>query len=241
MVTGKGAAESTKPRQGSKQKPDKPDVSAKARQEAKTLGDRLVGEILSGLRNVREWRDVWVKLAENQRRNIGDTLTELVNDHQQRCFEIFHADGADRWAVNAANYSGVPGEPSISLKLSIVATAPLIGGLIQGSKMTLVMGNVKKHDAAKYQPGVIGSLGLKDPEHAETGVGKGGELKQPRTGPGAPSDPDAEAQLGRGLVKPDEAMPGDIGPMMVPPPVDGDGNPVAHDPQTGEAQEPAHG
>jgi hypothetical protein len=72
--------------------------------------------------------------------------------------------------------------------------------------------------------------------------GKGGELKEPRTGPGAPSDPDAEAQLGRGPVKPNEAMPGDIGPMVpAAAPVDGDGNPVAHDPQTGEAQEPAHG
>jgi hypothetical protein len=224
MVAGKRATASTKPRQDSK--PDTPKLSGNTLAKRKKLGEMLVQQIIDEHRNQR---DLWVKMAEAPRNALIERHKERVETALETLSFIIANEGHPYWRVGVAEFKGVVEGKQIKLSLTVPYTLELVDKLMEGEKLTITAHMRVPIEGPKA--GVIGSLGLKDPEHPEK------PLKIEKT-----VVPDAEAQLGRGPVKSNEAMPGDTGPMApAAAPVDGDGNPLAHDPQTGEAQEPAHG
>jgi hypothetical protein len=223
MVAGKRATASAKPRQDTK--PETPKFSGNTLAKRKKLGEMLVQQIVDEHRNQR---DLWSKMAEAPRTTLIDRHKDRVENALETLSFIIANEGHPYWRVGVAKFEGVVEGKQIKLSLTVPYTLELVDKLMEGEKLTITAHMRVPLEAPKA--GVIGSLGLKDPEHPEK------PLKIEKT---VKSDPGA--QLGRGPVKPNEAMPGDIGPMVPIPPVDGDGKPVAHDPQTGEAQEPAHG
>jgi hypothetical protein len=219
MVAGKRATASAKPRQDTK--PETSKLSGNTLAKRKKVGEMLVQQIVDEHRNQR---DLWAKMAEAPRTTVIDRHKERVENALETLSFIIANEGHPYWRVGVAKFEGVVEGKQIKLSLTVPYTLELVDKLMEGEKLTITAHMRVPLEGPKA--GVIGSLGLKDPEHPEK------PLKIEKT-----VEPDPGAQLGRGPAKGQE-MPGDIGPMV---PVDGDGKPVAHDAETGEAQEPAHG
>lgn len=222
MVRGKASAAQAKPRQGAKadeakQAPKAPKVSAAAMGQQRRLGDKLQQYIVDLVKGQRE---TWAKSSERDRQRVIDRAKELAFDAVHELSYAIANDGHDRYLVSVGKFEGVVGDGTVVTKVALPYSKDLVDRLMTGAKMTLTAHDLTKHfGGAPIKPGVIGDLGLPDPDNPE---------EPPKTGPGAPSDPEAEAQLGRGSAKGQE-MPGDIGPTVPAPPVDGEGAPLKHD------------
>jgi hypothetical protein len=222
MVKGKPASAQTKPRQNAKtrQDPKKPATTEAKADAAETVeitaqtmmaAESLKGDIRDALlTEIKQLKKPWEQMAEYEQERVIHRCRDIAGKLVHETVRITAARGFINMPVQLGKFT-VEAEKGISCSFNMARSPENLLALGERIGSIVLIVPVDVHDF----------MGERKPAEADVV----GDLRmpkngQPTSGPGAPSDPDAEAKLGRG-------------------PVDGKGEPIAHDPSTGEATEPS--
>lgn len=187
MVKGKKAE--TPKTQATNGKPEQPEQTERQLKAAESLKGDIRDEFLT---EIKQLKKPWEKLTEYEQERLIHRCRDIAGNLVRNAVEIAAARGFEHIPVSIGKFT-VDAEKGIQSTFAMARSDEnlLAMGRRIGSVVLLVP--LDLHDF----------MGERKPAEPEVV----GDLALPKTGPGAPSDPEAESKIGRGETEAAEAHP----------------------------------